>query len=408
MKYLPLRQLLQSINKESTGNALRCADSSKMEDAEHVENFSTHVQGYSDTSTWAQQIAGFGIADATCPCHMKKHKHLMMRIGKKVLPCIRMVSLTWIWIAYGGNVLRKRWLISCHVELMCRTATSQSVKRSCVCGVVGECCLLEEGGRPTTQRRQKEMHMFNVSQDIAAFEHKMLQQVADWEPDYAWVPRPLSCGTRYFLVLFSGHRRFADMAQWFSWTSDIVPICIDLAVDPVHGNVLKDALWVRLIRARKVTGAHAGPPARLTALPDGWRSLAGGGRGRLRDTGAPWGKDHLTLKEGEQVYIGTILMLQAIYLLMAGIFAWWQLHFGASEGTRVSWWQMVHMGFCFYQATHERCTSEKSRFHSGAVRPTIHKAYIFVVRKVGSSCGISFWSLSNALEALWEVGRKRC
>ena len=45
---------------------------------------------------------------------------------------------------------------------------------------------------------------------------------------------------------------------------------------------------------------------------DHWR----GGPRPLRDTGAPWGKDHLTLKEGEQVYIGTILMLQAIYLLM--------------------------------------------------------------------------------------------
>ena len=172
------------------------------------------------------------------------------------------------------------------------------------------------GGRSTTQRKHKDMHMYNVSQDLAALEQKMLQQVDQWEPDFSWVPRPLSCGTRFFLVLFSGHRRYADMAQWFSWTSDIVPICIDLAVDPVHGNVLKDGLWIRLIRARKVTGAHAGPPCETYSFARWLEVIGGCGPRPLRDTGAPWGRDHLTLKEGEQVYTGTILMLQAIYLLM--------------------------------------------------------------------------------------------
>jgi hypothetical protein len=191
------------------------------------------------------------------------------------------------------------------------------------------------GGRPTTQRRKKEMHMFNVSQDIAAFEHKMLQQVANWEPDFAWVPRPLSCGTRYFLVLFSGHRRFADMAQWFSWTSDIVPICIDLAVDPVHGNVLKDALWVRLIRARKVTGAHAGPPCETYSFARWLEIIGGGGRGRCV-TQVPMG-ERPSHPQGRRAGLYWHHSHASSDLFAhAGIFAWWQLHFGASEGTRMS------------------------------------------------------------------------
>ena len=171
------------------------------------------------------------------------------------------------------------------------------------------------GGRMKTSRRATEMHMFNVNRDIAMLENTMLKDVGRWSPDFSWVPRPLSCGTRYFLVLFSGHRRFADIAQQLSWKSNIIQICVDLAVDPWHGNILRDTLWLQLIRARKVAGAHAGPPCETYTFAR-WIEVEGGGPRPLRTTSEPWGKDELTIKEVEQVFIGTILMLQAIYLLL--------------------------------------------------------------------------------------------
>lgn len=143
------------------------------------------------------------------------------------------------------------------------------------------------GGRMKTSRRATEMHMFNVNRDIAMLENTMLKEVGRWSPDFSWVPRPLSCGNRYFLVFFSGHRRFADIAQQLSWKSNIIPICVDLAVDPWHGNILRDTLWLQLIRARKVAGAHAGPPARLIPLPVGlkWKEVGQGHCGLLQSLG---------------------------------------------------------------------------------------------------------------------------
>ena len=171
------------------------------------------------------------------------------------------------------------------------------------------------GGRTKTARRPTDFHMFNVNRDIAMLEKTMLKEVGQWSPDFAWVPRPLSCGARYFLVLFSGHRRFADIAQQMSWKSNIIPICVDLAVDPWHGNILRDTLWLQLIRARKVAGAHAGPPCETYSFAR-WIEVEGGGPRPLRTTSEPWGKDELTIKEVEQVFVGTVLMLQAIYLLL--------------------------------------------------------------------------------------------
>ena len=173
-----------------------------------------------------------------------------------------------------------------------------------------------KGGRAITVRARSEMRIHHVSKDTVDLEQKLLGEIKDWEPCHDWVPRPLAVGTKYFLIMFSGHRRFADIAQWISWNSDVIPISIDLTIDDCLGNILKDDIWKRLIWARKVTGGHAGPPCETFSFAR-WLMLENGqGPQPLRTTEAPWGRDHLSLREVEQVVTGTKLMLQAIYLLM--------------------------------------------------------------------------------------------
>ena len=115
----------------------------------------------------------------------------------------------------------------------------------------------------------------HVSKDTIDLERSLPADINSWEPCHEWVPRPMALGTKYFLIMFSGHRRYADLAQWITWGSDVIPISIDLAIDSHHGNMFRDDLWKRLIWSRKVSGGHAGPPcetfsfARWPFLEDG-------------------------------------------------------------------------------------------------------------------------------------------
>ena len=52
-----------------------------------------------------------------------------------------------------------------------------------------------------------------------------------------------------------------DMATYFWWESNLIPICVDIAIDAEWGNLLKHGkLWLDLIYTRRVSGGHAGPP----------------------------------------------------------------------------------------------------------------------------------------------------
>jgi len=173
-----------------------------------------------------------------------------------------------------------------------------------------------KGGRAVTVRDCGEMKLHHVGKDTFDFEQKLLREINEWEPGHDWIPRPLALGTKYFIIMYSGHRRFADLAQWRSWKSEIIPISIDLAIHKQHGNILKDDIRKRLIWARKVTGGHAGPPCETFSFAR-WLLLEDGqGPQPLRNTEAPWGRDNLSLKEVQQVVTGTKLMLQGIYLLL--------------------------------------------------------------------------------------------
>ena len=108
-----------------------------------------------------------------------------------------------------------------------------------------------KGGRPTTIRQQKQWKVRNVCRDISLLEQNIKDNVQFWKADFDWTPRPLSCGSNFFLVFFSGHRRWGDISSWFHWQGDITPVAVDLAVSKQHGHMMQHGLWQRLIRARR-------------------------------------------------------------------------------------------------------------------------------------------------------------
>ena len=57
----------------------------------------------------------------------------------------------------------------------------------------------------------------NVCRDISRrVENRLKQEITLWTADYNWVPRPMSNGQLYFLVFFSGHRRWGDIQAGFT------------------------------------------------------------------------------------------------------------------------------------------------------------------------------------------------
>ena len=174
-----------------------------------------------------------------------------------------------------------------------------------------------QGGRQATKRIWQGLELVNVQEEVQEFERELQKQVSRWTLDFDWVPRPLALGTRYLLILFSGHRRPGDMGCWAQWTSDIVPICIDLAIHPVEGNIMRDGAWMHLIRRRKVVGGHGGPPCETFSearwINDGDRAS---GPRPLRNAEYPWGLLCRSLREVKQGAIGTILFCRTVFILM--------------------------------------------------------------------------------------------
>ena len=172
------------------------------------------------------------------------------------------------------------------------------------------------GGRNKTLRKPQEMQLCSLNRAMEKLEQGMLGRVQQWQPCFDWIPRPLSCGQRYFLIFFSGHRRFADIASWMEWQGSVCPISIDLAISKTYGNLQDDSLWRQLIQARKVVGAHAAPPCETYTLARWIEVHDGPAPQPLRDMDSPWGKDGLTIQEVIQCFVGTQLMMKALALLL--------------------------------------------------------------------------------------------
>ena len=167
-----------------------------------------------------------------------------------------------------------------------------------------------------TSRKWGEGKIHNICKATADLERHLLQRLDQWRPNYDWVPRPMSSGTRFLLVLYSGHRRYADIASWVKWQSDIQPICIDLAIDANYGDCMNDKLWRDLIASTRVTGAHAAPPCETYTLARWLEPTDSPAPRPLRDSSSPGGREFLTLSETAQCHTGTVLMFRALHLLL--------------------------------------------------------------------------------------------
>ena len=167
-----------------------------------------------------------------------------------------------------------------------------------------------QGGRERSKRKQKGFISSDVIESCSLLEREIFQDAGKWS-GAPLVPRPLTANTRYVLLLFSGHRRYGDVASWLQWEGTIIPICIDVAIHHVYGDVHRDDLWIRLIKSGLVIGAHAGPSAarwieeigRLFPRP-------------LRDASHPWGIPNRSVRETKQMSVGTMLMMRTLQLLM--------------------------------------------------------------------------------------------
>ena len=172
-----------------------------------------------------------------------------------------------------------------------------------------------QGGRDRSKRKQKGFTETEVIQESSSYEQQIVQEAEQWQGKQV-VPRPLTIGTRFALLLFSGHRRFGDIASWLQWDGSIIPICIDVAVHSVYGDVHRDDLWIRLIKAGYVVSAHAGPPCETYSAARWIEEIGRLFPRPLRDSLHPWGVPNRSLKEVRQVFIGTLLMLKTLHILM--------------------------------------------------------------------------------------------
>ena len=173
-----------------------------------------------------------------------------------------------------------------------------------------------QGGRCKTSRQDRIFRPPNVIEDTQDMERQLAMEACHWFPDDAWVPRPLDAGQKYVLVLFSGHRRFADIAMYVQHMSDLIAIPVDIAIDPVFGNILDSDLWLRLARAGKIAACHAGPPCE-TFTEARWLQVPGELFPRpLRNERYPWGMIQRLLREVQQMSLGSILFLRTTVILL--------------------------------------------------------------------------------------------
>ena len=175
-----------------------------------------------------------------------------------------------------------------------------------------------QGGRTVTQRGETWFAVPNVLEDVQALERKMCSELVKWEPFHDFVPRPLVEDVKYFLIFFAGHRRKDDISDFIHREAGgkVVPVAIDTAVSERHGNVYHMTLWKGLVQARKVLGAHAGPPCETFTMARFLRQDEPGNPRPLRTKSHPWGLPELSLRELIQCVNGSSLYLHVLGMIL--------------------------------------------------------------------------------------------
>ena len=141
-----------------------------------------------------------------------------------------------------------------------------------------------------------------IIDELAQCEKKWCDEASSWRPPAVTPPKPLSESHLYFLVFFSGHRRYGDLVSWIEWTCEgVTPLPIDLAIDSFLGRC---SSW------RALGGFNprweSGRRPLWAALRD--LRLANVFPRPLRTLDYGWGLPCLFIREMKQLDVGSILM----------------------------------------------------------------------------------------------------
>ena len=175
-------------------------------------------------------------------------------------------------------------------------------------------------GQHGTRRAAMPIEMIDPIEELKALEQQWCNEASQWKAPVPTIPRALSECPLYFLVFFSGHRRYGDLVSWIEWTYEgVTPVPIDLAIDSFWGDARRGGLWADLIRSGRVAGAHFGPPCE-TYTDARWLEVIGEVEKRLprplRTLEYGWGVPGLSLKELKQLDTGSHLMWLSIGYMM--------------------------------------------------------------------------------------------
>lgn len=139
-------------------------------------------------------------------------------------------------------------------------------------------------------------------------------------------PKTLHPKLRIVVHLFSGHRREGDYQWWMEGLlgpkhPDVIYISVDTAISSRY-NILQGGLWDFLMEAAAlgcIIALVSGPPCEswsgareLVLIGDD--GMPKKGPRPIRDKCSPWGKAGCTVRELQQIHVGTVLLLRALLL----------------------------------------------------------------------------------------------
>ena len=137
-----------------------------------------------------------------------------------------------------------------------------------------------------------------------------------WNP-----PRQIRYFPKIVAHLFSGEKRRGDL-QSFLEEAGFQAISVDVIFSTTWGNLLNPAtfnLFCNAINQKILIGFIAGPPCET--WPRARYHSATSGPRPVRSATQPWGLDHLTRKEADQVFLGNQLLSATLILFWTAMMA---------------------------------------------------------------------------------------